>query len=95
MGFEPDRGGLEMIGVGSQIGRSVVTSAKATFYDDDGSEVRVTLPLALAEPVPPDPGTHGNWQMPSRLGRDVLQHFDLSLSYHPPSVALTEASASS
>ena len=30
--------------------------------------------------------------MPSLLGRDVLQHFDLSLSYHPPSVALTEAS---
>ena len=95
MDFEPDRGGLEIIGVGSEIGRSVVTSAEATFYDDDGSEVRVTLPLALTEPVPPDPGTHGNWQMPSLLGRDVLQHFDLSLSYHPPSVALTGASVSS
>ena len=95
MDFEPGRGRLEMIGVGREIARAVVTSAEATFYDDEGSEIRVTLPLAFAEPIPPDPGPHGNWQMPSLLGRDVLQHFDLSLSYHPPSVALTEASESS
>ena len=29
------------------------------------------------------------WKLPSLLGRDVLQHFDLHLSYDPPTVSLT------
>ena len=79
-----------MIGIGQGSSRSFVTPTELTFFADDGSQIRITLGIAITEPVPPDPGAHGNWRMPSLLGRDVLQHFDLSLSYHPPSVALTE-----
>ena len=92
--FSSIPGTREMIGIGQGSSRSFVTPTELTFFADDGSEIRITLGIAITEPVPPDPGAHGNWQMPSLLGRDVLQHFDLSLSYHPPSVALTEASVS-
>ena len=93
--FSSIPGTREMIGIGQGSSRSFITPTELTFFADDGSQIRITLGIAITEPVPPDPGAQGNWRMPSLLGRDVLQHFDLSLSYHPPSVTLTEASESS
>ena len=81
------------------VGRGAISAmrhfASLALTATDRSEITFNLPIAVAEPIPPYPGEHGNWLMPSLLGRDILQHFDLHLSYHPPSVTLTEASTSS
>ena len=87
-------GGIESIGVGQAEARMIMSPISLRFTDDAGGHLTLTLPVAIVEPLPPQPGDHGNWLMPSLLGRDVLQHFDLHLSYHPPSVSLTEAAPS-
>ena len=84
-------GGIESISVGRAEARMIMSPMSLRFTDDAGGYLALTLPVAIVEPLPPQPGDHGNWLMPSLLGRDVLQHFDLHLSYHPPSVSLTEA----
>ena len=86
---------VESIGVGHAGARLIRISTQLQFTDDAGGHLTIEIPVAVAEPVPPQPGEHGNWLMPSLLGRDVLQYFDLRLSYHPPSAVLEEASASS
>lgn len=87
-------GGIESIGVGQAAARMIMSPMSLRFADDTGGYLALTLPVAIAEPVPPQPGEHGNWLMPSLLGRDVLQHFDLHLSHHPPSVVLEEVALS-
>ena len=84
---------FESIGVGSAGARMIMSPMSLRFTDDAGGYIALTAPVAIAEPVPPQPGEHGNWLMPSLLGRDVLQYFDLQMGYHPPSVVLEEASA--
>lgn len=96
---------VEMRGVGQEPSSAVIVPVLLTFVTDKRERVPVSLPIAIMEPMPfpedpDDPDISplveaGNWPTPtSLLGRDVLQHFDLHLSYHPPSVTLTEASPS-
>ena len=82
---------LDLTGVGSA--GATIRDALVVFTDEAQQQLVVPVALAIAEPDPRVPGAHGNWLMPSLLGRDVLQYFDLRLSYHPPSVVLEEASA--
>ena len=86
---DPDTS-LEMSGVGGGVTRLLLRELPLAFFADDGSRVAVTLNLAIAEPSPPAPSDRGSWLLPSLLGRDILHHFDLLLSYHPPTVALIE-----
>ena len=37
------------------------------------------MPILFARPTPVEPGDHGNWRLPSLLGRDFLRHFRLEL----------------
>ena len=82
---------LDLTGVGSA--GATIRDALVVFTDEAQQQLVVPVILAIAEPDPRVPGAHGNWLMPSLLGRDVLQFFDLQLGYHPPSVVLEEASA--
>ena len=86
---------IEMIGIGSADAGAVVRDALLTAAVDDGEDIKIFTSLGIVRPYPLTPAAHGNWLMPSLLGRDVLQYFDLHLGYHPPSVVLEEASASS
>ena len=81
-------------GIGGVETRFIRMPIQLNFSADDGQQLTKTYDMAVLEPSPEQPGEHGNWLMPSLLGRDVLQHFDLRLSYHPPSVSLTEAALS-
>ena len=40
---------------------------------------RIDMPILIACPTPVNPGDHGNWRLPSLLGRDFLRHFRLEL----------------
>lgn len=84
---------LDLTGVGSA--GATIRDALVIFTDEAQQRIVVPVTLAIAEPDPRVPAAHGNWLMPSLLGRDVLQFFNLYLGYHPPSVVLEEASASS
>ena len=40
---------------------------------------RIAMPILIARPTPTQPGEHGNWRLPSLLGRDFLRYFRLEL----------------
>ena len=84
---------LDLTGVGSA--GATIRDALLTLITETQEQIEMPVILAIAEPDPRVPAAHGNWLMPSLLGRDVLQYFDLHLGYHPPSVVLEEALASS
>ena len=90
--------GIGSITIGQSDTRLVRSLTQLQFIDDDGETTALVIPVGFVQPIPakkPQQGQeHGNWLMPSLLGRDVLQHSDLRLSYHPPSVVLEEASSS-
>ena len=85
---DPD---VQLAGIGEQTATGRFHEATLTFLDSDRQPIAIPLTLVIAQPTPLTPGLHGNWQIPSLLGRDILEHFDLALSYNPPSVMLTEA----
>ena len=85
------RGRIEIAGIGQRDTTAVISPMQLWLRDIGGTYFAVTLQVAICEPFPSTPGLHGNWQLPSLLGRDILSHFDLALSYNPPSVTLTEA----
>ena len=93
--FAQVAGSIESVGIGRAGARLIMSPMQLRLSSDDGRYLPIVVTVAILEPVPSQPGRHGNWLMPSLLGRDILQHFDLHLSYHPPSVTLTEASTSS
>lgn len=81
-------------GIGGVETRFIRMPIQLNFSADDGQRLTKTYDMAVLEPSPERAGEPDGWAMPSLLGRDVLQHFDLHLSYHPPSVSLTEAALS-
>ena len=90
MDFGAGHGTIELQGIGGgQVG--VRTLADLTWRDTNGQDLTISMPIVLVQPNPPAPGLRGNWTIPSLLGRDILAHFDLELSYNPPAVTLTEA----
>lgn len=97
--FTGDASGVEPITIGQSGTRLIRSLAQLQFIDDAGESITIVIPVGFVQPIPPEEPDHdqdhGNWLMPSLLGRDVLQHFDLHLSYRPPSIVLEEAELSS
>ncbi len=82
--------GLEVTGLGATPTVVRFIDAALKFIATDGTLIELAFPVAIPEPHPRLPSPRGNWQMPSLLGRDALDFFDLAISYHPPTVTLTE-----
>jgi hypothetical protein len=91
MDFDHGPGVVAVRGFGEGDGAALVTPMELWLRDTDGIDFPVLLNVAITKPSPAEPGHDGNWMMPSLLGRDILDRFDLTLSYNPPSVTLTEA----
>ena len=66
------------LGVGGDADR-VVRNATLTLRSVDGDPYSLDMPILIARPTPAEPGDHGNWRLPSLLGRDFLRHFRLEL----------------
>ena len=66
------------LGVGGAADR-VVRNATLTLRSVDGEPYAVEMPILIARPTPSEPGDHGNWRLPSLLGRDFLRHFRFEL----------------
>lgn len=81
---------IQLAGIGEQTAVGQFHEATLTFLDSERQPLAIPMTVVIAQPTPATPGLHGNWQIPSLLGRDILAHFDLELSYNPPSVTLTE-----
>ena len=91
MDFDRGPGVVAVRGFGEGDGAALVSPMELWLRDTDGIEFPVLLNVAITRPSPAEPGQGGNWTMPSLLGRDILERFDLALSYNPPTVTLTEA----
>ena len=66
------------LGVGGGAER-VARDATLTLRSVDDETYAVEMPILIARPVPAEPGDHGNWRLPSLLGRDFLRHFRFEL----------------
>ena len=91
MDFSANPARIEMLGIGDTPAYGFRTHADLTFRFEGDSEITLAIPLVIAQPTPPTPSRQGNWLIPSLLGRDILEWFDLELSYNPPSVTVTES----
>ena len=76
--FERDSRRVAGLGVGGGVDR-VVRDAVLTLHSVDEETFRLEMPVLIARPVPAEPGDHGNWRLPSLLGRDFLRHFRLEM----------------
>ena len=65
-------------GVGGAVDR-VVRDATLTLRSEDRRFYPIEMPILIARPNPAEPGDHGNWRLPSLLGRDFLRQFRLEL----------------
>ena len=79
---------VQIYGVGQGTVRTRVRTLGLSLTDNTGQQHWFSSPVLLVEPSDSDPES-SMWRLPSLLGRDVLQHFDLYLSYDPPTVSLT------
>ena len=66
------------LGVGGGADR-VARDATLTLRSVDDESYTVEMPILIARPTPAEPGDHGNWRLPSLLGRDFLLHFRFEL----------------
>ena len=66
------------LGVGGGADR-VARDATLTLRSVDDEAYSVEMPILIARPAPAEPGDHGNWRLPSLLGRDFLRHFRFEL----------------
>ena len=66
------------LGVGGGVDR-VVRDATLALRSVDDEVYAVGMPILIARPAPAEPGDHGNWRLPSLLGRDFLRHFRFEL----------------
>lgn len=70
-------------GIGSGVERASVRRVGLRFIDDNSQSYWFAQSILFA-----DHRASRSWGVPSVLGRDVLQRFDLNLSYDPPSITL-------
>ena len=75
---------LSISGIGSSAELAVVRRVGLLFVDDESDGYWFSQSILFADDTSGQP-----WRVPSILGRDVLQRFELNLSYDPPSVSLT------
>ena len=66
------------LGVGGGVDR-VVRDATLALRSVDDEAYPMEMPILIARPTPAEPGDHGNWRLPSLLGRDFLRHFCFEL----------------
>ena len=66
------------LGVGGGVER-VVRDATLTLRSVGDETYATEMPILIARPTPAEPGDHGNWRLPSLLGRDFLRHFRFEL----------------
>ena len=76
--FEHDPRRAVGLGVGGSVDR-VVRDATLTLRSEDRRFYPIEMPILIARPTPAEPGDHGNWRLPSLLGRDFLRRFRLEL----------------
>ena len=76
--FDRDLFRVAGFGVGGGADR-VARDAVLTLNAVNDDLYRIEMPILIARPVPWEPGDHGNWRLPSLLGRDFLRHFRLEL----------------
>ena len=66
------------MGVGVGVDR-VVHDATLTLRSVEDETYPMEMPILIARPALAEPGDHGNWRLPSLLGRDFLRHFRFEL----------------
>ena len=76
--FDHDPRRVPGLGVGGAVDR-VVRDATLTLRSEDRRLHPIEMPILIARPIPSEPGDHGNWRLPSLLGRDFLRRFRLEL----------------
>lgn len=77
-----------MNGVGPTPLRCQIQPAGLSMVDDAGEELIFSSPVLIPQPDARQGSGRRSGVVPSLLGRDVLQRFDLNLSDDPPSVTL-------
>ncbi len=88
--FDHTANRIDLAGFGHGDTVAITSPMELWLQDTNGDDFPITLLVAICKPTPPVPGRHGNWMLPSLLGRDIFEWFDLTLSYNPPSVTLVE-----
>ena len=76
--FERDPFRVAGLGVGGAVDR-VARDVTLNLSSADNDIYTIEMPILIARPTPAEPGEHGNWRLPSLLGRDFLRHFRLEL----------------
>ena len=76
--FQRDTRRVAGFGVGGAADR-VARDASLTLSSANGETYAIDMPILIARPTPAEPGDHGNWRLPSLLGRDFLRRFRLEL----------------
>ena len=76
--FAADARRIRGLGTGGNADR-VVRNATLTLRSVDSESLTIEMPILIAQPMPAEPGEHGNWRLPSLLGRDFLRRFRLEL----------------
>ena len=89
--FDQDEARFDLYGISGSPSEYVIRNATLTFSDEQGAPLSIDLPILIARPSTPQPTPDSNWEAPSLLGQDALRSFDLTLSYNPPTVSLTDA----
>ena len=79
--FVNDSRRIPIFGVGGADNQLILRDAQLTLDSDDLRQMEIEASVLIAQPVPPTPGDHGNWRLPSLLGRDLLRRFRLELDY--------------
>lgn len=87
--FANDPTAVDVVGMGQGLVVTIEREVEMTLWDEDGGSVVLGLDVQIARPEPFRVARTGNWQLPSLLGRDILEYLDLHLSYNPPSVYLS------
>lgn len=88
-GAEVERNLITMNGVGPTPLRCQIQPAGLSMVDDAGEEFVFSSPVLIPQPDARQGSGRRSGVVPSLLGRDVLQRFELSLSYDPATVSLT------
>lgn len=88
--FEHDPSRYDVSGFSAATTRCIVRPARYSFRTDLGLLHTIEAPILIAEPVPFEQSSGGNWNKVSLLGRDLIHRFVLAVDYAgSPPVRLT------